>query len=137
MTNDNNHNFPSCTLFYSTRSSGTAVNCFFFIRKRQTILVSTRAHRFVQIADSSDLLFLLFLVGWDWVHLVLRPLLAYLLYHHHMIVMVIVEQFVERRLAGETEVLEENLPQHHFVHHTIPNNRTRARTGPPWWEASD
>jgi hypothetical protein len=41
---------------------------------------------------------------------------------------VIVEQLVEWRLAGETEVLGEKLPQRHFVHHKIPHDQTRART---------
>jgi hypothetical protein len=39
---------------------------------------------------------------------------------------VIVEQLVEWRLAGETDVLEET--QRHFVHHKIPHDQTRART---------
>jgi hypothetical protein len=32
------------------------------------------------------------------------------------------------KLAGETEVLGENLPQRHSVHHKIPHDQTRART---------
>jgi hypothetical protein len=39
--------------------------------------------------------------------LALRPLLAY-------VVKMIVEKQMECRVAGETEVLGENLPQHHF-----------------------
>jgi hypothetical protein len=38
------------------------------------------------------------------------------------------ENLVERTLAGETEVLGENLPQRHFVHHKFPLDQTRTRT---------
>jgi hypothetical protein len=42
---------------------------------------------------------------------------------------VIVEQLVERTtIAGETEVLGENLPQRHFVPPQIPHDQVRFRT---------
>jgi hypothetical protein len=42
--------------------------------------------------------------------------------------MVIVAQLVEWRLAGETELLGENLPQRPFVHHKSYMARPRAQT---------
>jgi hypothetical protein len=42
----------------------------------------------------------------------------------------VMEKMVES-LAGETEVLGENLPQCRFVHHILPGREP----GPPRWEA--
>jgi hypothetical protein len=49
-------------------------------------------------------------------------------------VIMIMEKSVEW-LAGETEILGENLPQCSFVHHKSHMLRVRE-PGPPRWEAS-
>jgi hypothetical protein len=59
----------------------------------------------------------------DWVHSALRPLIG-LLCQPRVIMMM--EKLVEW-LAGETEVLGENLPQYRFVHHK-PHMFSRVRT---------
>jgi hypothetical protein len=48
-----------------------------------------------------------------------------------------VEQLVEWELSGETEVLGENQPQCHFVHHKSHMTLTGIEPRPPWWEAGD
>jgi hypothetical protein len=40
-------------------------------------------------------------------------------------------------IGRETEVLGENLPQRHFVHHKSYLTRPGFEHGPPRWEASD
>jgi hypothetical protein len=65
------------------------------------------------------------------VHSTLRPLNG-LLYQPRLIM--IMEKSVEW-LAGETEILGENLPQCCFVHHK-PHMLPVREPGPPRWEAS-
>jgi hypothetical protein len=79
---------------------------------------------------------LFFLVGTDRVHLVMRPLLAYLTRPRWQI-MVIVGQLVEWRLAGENKGLGENLPQCHFIHHKSHMTRSGLEPWSPRWESSN
>jgi hypothetical protein len=52
-------------------------------------------------------------------------------------VIVKIENLVEWKLARETEVLGENLPQRHFVQHKSHLTKPVREPGPPRWEAID
>jgi hypothetical protein len=69
--------------------------------------------------------------GWspNWVHSVCRPFIG-LLYLPRVIVRM--ENLVES-MAGESEVLGENLPQRHFVHQKSHLTRPGIEPGPPRW----
>jgi hypothetical protein len=68
-----------------------------------------------QFWDPANIFFKFLGVGWDWVHLVRRPLFG-LLYQPRMIDNDESVAVGEWELAGETEVLGENMSQYHFVH---------------------
>jgi hypothetical protein len=51
--------------------------------------------------------------------------------------MINMEQSVEWGLAGETEVLGENMPQCHFVNHKSHMTWIGLESGPPRWKAGD
>jgi hypothetical protein len=71
---------------------------------------------------------------WDSAHVVLWPLTGpTVLAPDDIRMMVIVEQSVQYELAGETEVLGENLSYCQFVHH----KSHMTWPGPPRWEAGD
>jgi hypothetical protein len=84
--------------------------------------------------SAADLIFFLICIvgGGIKVHSTLRPLNGLLCQPR---VSMIMEKSVER-LAGETEVFGENLPQCSFVHHK-PHMLPVREPGPPRWDAAD
>jgi hypothetical protein len=60
-----------------------------------------------------------------------------LLCQPRVIMTMIVESMMECRLAGETEVLGENLPQRHFCPSQNITCPPGFEPGPPCWEAGD
>jgi hypothetical protein len=85
------------------------------------------------LSNYTDLFFRYWGVKCNWVHSALRPPIG-LLCQPRVIMMM--EKLVEL-LAGETEVLGENLPQCRSVHHKPHMSPGREPGPPPRWEASD
>jgi hypothetical protein len=46
-------------------------------------------------------------------------------------------EFGGKKIGRKTEVIGDNLPQRHFVHHKSHLTRPGLEPGPPRWEASD
>jgi hypothetical protein len=74
---------------------------------------------------------------WVWDRLVLWPLFGLSCSPRWYIIIIIVEQLVECQLAGETEVLGENLPQCHSAHHKSHMTWPGLEPEPPRWETGD
>jgi hypothetical protein len=70
----------------------------------------------------------------NWVHSARRPVIG-LLYLPRVIVRI--ENWVEWKLVGETEVRGENRPHRRFVHYKSHSTRPGFEPGSPRWEASD
>jgi hypothetical protein len=89
---------------------------------------------FLLLIQSHDFFSNLHSGGWspNWVHSARRPLTG-LLYLPRVIVRM---EYLVEWMAGETEVLGENLPRRYLVHHKSHLTRPGIEPGPPRWEAS-
>jgi hypothetical protein len=93
------------------------------------IWIRTRA---AEVGSRGLIFFYLHSGGWspNWVHSARRPLTGLL---YLPVVIVRMENLVEW-MAGETEVLGENVPRRHFVHHKSNLTRPGIEPGSSRWE---